>query len=129
MASSRRSVAWYIQCLPARALATRSILLFTPNGLPQRMQANGSSCLSTCAVMVGAWTALPHRFDVERHRVFARADQDIARAIRHQVIPQVCGAASIRLCQTGAWPEGLSRHSYIFSKQKSWVREVACRST
>ena len=39
----------YIQCLPSSLAATRSIVLFTPNGLPQRMQQNGCSSLSTRA--------------------------------------------------------------------------------
>src|SRR5262249_60322574 len=37
----------YIQCLPSSLAATRSTELLTPNGVPQRMQRNGSSCLMT----------------------------------------------------------------------------------
>ena len=43
-----------IQCLPSSLAVTRSIVLFTPNGLPQRMQQNGSSCLITRADAVAA---------------------------------------------------------------------------
>ena len=39
--SSRLGASVYIQCLPASLAATRSIVLLTPNGLPQRMQAKG----------------------------------------------------------------------------------------
>src|SRR5260370_7397786 len=39
----------YIQCLPSSLASTRSIALPTPNGLPQRMQQNGSSSLRTRA--------------------------------------------------------------------------------
>ena len=49
MTSSRVAEPLNIQCLPSSLAATRSIVLLTPNGLPQRMQANGSSSLSTRA--------------------------------------------------------------------------------
>jgi len=45
MASSRPDEPLYIQCLPSSFATTRSIALFTPNGLLQRMQQNGSSSL------------------------------------------------------------------------------------
>ena len=35
-----------IQCLPSSLCTTRSMALFVPNGLLQRMQANGSSLLT-----------------------------------------------------------------------------------
>src|ERR1700719_2462310 len=54
MTSRRLDEPVYIQCLPSSFAATRSIVLFTPNGLPQRMQQNGSSCLSTRADAVAA---------------------------------------------------------------------------
>ena len=55
LSTSRRCGApWNIQCLPSSLAVTRSIVLLTPNGLPQRMQANGSSCLSTRAAAVAA---------------------------------------------------------------------------
>ena len=44
----------YIQCWPASLPITRSIVLLTPNGLPQRMQWNGSSSFSTRARAVAA---------------------------------------------------------------------------
>src|SRR5581483_6691678 len=53
-ASGRLEPASYIQCRPASFLLTASMVLLTPNGLPQRMQANGSSSLRTRA---GALTA------------------------------------------------------------------------
>jgi hypothetical protein len=37
---------------------TRSIMLVTPNGLPQRVQGNGSSSLSTREVAVAAWKSM-----------------------------------------------------------------------
>ena len=43
-----------IQCLPSSLATTRSTELFTPNGLPQRMQRHGSSCLSMRAMAVAA---------------------------------------------------------------------------
>ena len=49
MTSRRRAEPLNIQCLPSSLAATRSIVLLTPNGLPQRMQWNGSSSLSTRA--------------------------------------------------------------------------------
>ena len=54
MTSRRLAEFWNIQCLPSSLAATRSTLLFTPNGLPQRMQQNGSSSLSTRAGAVAA---------------------------------------------------------------------------
>ena len=54
MTSRRFAEFWNIQCLPSSLAATRSIVLFTPNGLPQRMQQNGSSSLSTRAGAVAA---------------------------------------------------------------------------
>src|SRR6202047_4734898 len=51
MTSIRRESA-YIQCLPSSLATTRSIVLLTPNGLLQRTQENGSSCLSTRAAAV-----------------------------------------------------------------------------
>ncbi len=44
----------YIQCLSCSLAVTRSIVLFTPNGLPQRMQQNGCSSLRTRADAVAA---------------------------------------------------------------------------
>ena len=54
MTSSRLVAPLYIQCLPSSLAATRSIVLFTPNGLPQRMQQNGSSSLRTRGDAVAA---------------------------------------------------------------------------
>ena len=54
MTSRRCAESLNIQCLPSSLAATRSIVLLTPNGLPQRMQWNGSSSLSTRAVAVAA---------------------------------------------------------------------------
>src|SRR3984893_3225704 len=54
MPSRRLEVPWYIQCLPASLATTRSIVLLTPNGLPQRTQGNGASSLSTLAAAVAA---------------------------------------------------------------------------
>ena len=54
MTSRRLAEPWNIQCLPSSLAITRSIVLLTPNGLPQRMQQNGSSSLSTRAGAVAA---------------------------------------------------------------------------
>src|SRR4051812_50194120 len=54
MASSRVLESLNIQCLPSSLAVTRSIELFTPNGLSHLMQWNGSSCLSTRAGAVAA---------------------------------------------------------------------------
>ena len=54
MTSRRFAESLNIQCLPSSLAATRSIVLLTPNGLPQRMQQNGSSSLSTRAGAVAA---------------------------------------------------------------------------
>src|SRR4051812_24525114 len=54
MASSRVLESLNIQCLPSSLAVTRSIELFTPNGLLHLMQWNGSSCLSTRAAAVAA---------------------------------------------------------------------------
>ena len=54
MTSSRRAEPLNIQCLPSSLAETRSMVLLTPNGLLQRMQANGSSSLSTRAAAVAA---------------------------------------------------------------------------
>jgi hypothetical protein len=45
MTSRRRDEPVYIQCLLSSFATTHSIVLFTPNGLPQLMQQNGSSSL------------------------------------------------------------------------------------
>src|SRR4029077_14798913 len=52
--SSRCLESLYIQCLPSSLAATRSTVLLTPNGVPQRMQRNGSSCLTTWLDAVAA---------------------------------------------------------------------------
>src|SRR5262249_35593321 len=52
--SSRAAEPLYIQCRPSSLAVTRSIVLFTPNGLLQRTQWKGSSSLSTRAVDVAA---------------------------------------------------------------------------
>src|SRR4030081_3549875 len=49
MTSSRRGEPWYTQLRSWSLAVRRSIVLFTPKGLPQRMQQNGSSSLSTRA--------------------------------------------------------------------------------
>src|ERR1700691_643291 len=49
MTSSLSDEVLYIQCLPSSFATTRSMLLFTPNGLLHRMQQNGSSSLRTRA--------------------------------------------------------------------------------
>src|SRR6476646_9336179 len=49
MTSRRLAEFWNIQCLPSSLATTRSTLLFTPNGLEQRMQQNGSSSFNTRA--------------------------------------------------------------------------------
>jgi len=49
MTSSRRGEPWYTQLRSWSLAVKRSIVLFTPKGLPQRMQQNGSSSLSTRA--------------------------------------------------------------------------------
>src|SRR5271169_1097418 len=54
MTSRRLAEPWNIQCLPSSLATTRSIVLFTPNGLPQRTHGNGSSSLSTRAAAVAA---------------------------------------------------------------------------
>src|ERR1700741_497172 len=54
MTSRRFGEPAYIQCLPSSFASTRSIVVLTPNGLPQRTQQNGSSSLRTRA---GALTA------------------------------------------------------------------------
>src|SRR5471030_3287401 len=46
MTSSRFLESLNIQCLPSSFATTRSTELFTPNGLLQRMQLKGSSCLT-----------------------------------------------------------------------------------
>src|SRR5205823_2828394 len=59
MTSRRLGEPSYIQCVPCSFAVTRSIVLLTPNGLPQRMQQNGSSCLRTrgdvVAVRKSSW--------------------------------------------------------------------------
>ena len=54
MTSSRFFESLNIQCWPSSLAATRSTELLTPNGLPQRMQANGSSCLMMRLMAVAA---------------------------------------------------------------------------
>ena len=54
MTSSRPGASLYIQCWSCSFAATRSIVLFTPNGLPQRMQQNGCSSLRMRADAVAA---------------------------------------------------------------------------
>src|SRR5258708_32200371 len=45
MSSRRFAESLYIQCFSANLAVTRSIVLLTPNALPQRMQQNGCSAL------------------------------------------------------------------------------------
>src|SRR5262245_37528907 len=54
MTSRRPGEPLYIQCVPSSLAATRSIVLLTPKGLPQRRQQNGSSSFSTRAEAVAA---------------------------------------------------------------------------
>src|ERR1700730_16092462 len=54
MTSKRLGESWYIQCLPSSMATTGSIVLLTPNGLPQRTQGNGASSLRTLADVVAA---------------------------------------------------------------------------
>ena len=52
--STRLDEPGYIQCLLSSFASTRSIVLFTPKGLSQRMQQNGSSSLRTRAGALAA---------------------------------------------------------------------------
>src|SRR5262245_10409754 len=54
MTSSLFGESLYIQCLPSSFATTHSTVLFTPNGLPQRMHSAGSSCFTMRLVAVAA---------------------------------------------------------------------------
>ena len=78
IASTRLSLAGYIQCRPSSFAAILSIVLLTPNGLLQRMQSAGSSSLM---IRVRAVAAREIDLRLQRDHLFrARA---LAQAALH----------------------------------------------